>query len=163
MEPGTLDIRITQGDTWNYEYIVVLDPEDNLIDLSEKELKMQIRENYGSKVLLELSTTNNKIIVTNGVYEGEWEEKEYTKDQVVKYNDIYYICILDTDDKQTPEDTEFWAIFKHILFNVSSTDTKNLVAGSFIYDLEINDNTVSPKIQTKLLKGKFVNSPEVTI
>lgn len=163
MEPGTLDIRITQGDTWNYEYLVVFDPEDNLIDLSEKELKMQVRDNYGSKVLLELSTTNSKIIVTNGIYVGDWEELNYTEGQVVKYNDIYYICIMDTDDKQTPEDTKFWGLFKHILFNVSSTDTKNLVAGSFIYDLEINDNTVSPKIQTKLLKGKFVNSPEVTI
>jgi len=46
---------------------------------------------------------------------------------------------------------------------VSSEETEELVPRNYIYNLELYDTSMTPRIETKLTKGTFEIKPEVTI
>lgn len=172
---SNLNITIEQGQTWNYDFLILLDPCDKVVDLSGREIRMDIKKTYGGEVVKELSTTTGEIILTNGVWKGEWSsETDYVVGDIIKYyvttaeEYIYLICILDNTDEEPQIGCEvtpsiYWTPYRQILFNLSSEETEEIAARSYIYNLEIIDNSVDPRIETKLSKGNFIVEPEVTI
>lgn len=54
--------HIEQGATWRFSFTWE-DSARNPIDVSYYSIKMQVRKNYGQTLIIELSTTNGRIVV----------------------------------------------------------------------------------------------------
>ena len=162
MNPGIYNITIYQGSTWNYDFIVVTDSNSDLVDFTNKSFRMQIREDYSTASIIDLTTANSKLIQTNGADKGTWViSTAYVTNDIVLYGTTYYIC--DTGNTgELPTNTSYWSVYKQLLFNLSSTDTEGLTANDYLYDLEVVDATVTPNIIDKILKGTFRINAEVT-
>ena len=175
MSSTIMNITIEQGQTWNYDFLILIDPCSKVVDLSGKEIKMEIRKTYDGELIKTMSTDTGEIILTSGNWIGIWDESvDYVIGDIIKYRTletedyIYFICIADNTNQEPPFGCEastsiYWETYRQVLFNLTSTDTADLVPRSYLYNLEILDNSVTPKIETKLLKGKFIIDPEVTL
>ena len=172
---SVLNITIEQGQTWDYDFLILLDPCGKVVDLFGKEIRMDIRKTYGGDLIQTLSTTTGEIIVTNGTWKGAWDDAtDYVVGDIVKHRALttdeytYFICILDNTDETPPlgcvvTPSVYWEAYRQILFNLGSDETELIPARTNSYNLEILDNSVTPRIETKLLKGSFIVEPEVTV
>lgn len=172
MRPGEFNFEIWQGSTWDYMGFNIFDPEGELIDISDKTIKMQLRK-YPSatEVIAEFSTDNGFIVVDSGNWKGDWSETtEYELDDVVEYEitqgevteKLCFKCIDPNQDEPPSLNSDYWSVFYNVKFNVSAEETALIPAGDFVYDLEIRDEDLDPYIETKAFAGKFIIKPEIT-
>jgi len=123
MEAAELNFEVEQGQTWNYEFLIVLDPCGNIVDLEHRTLAMQIRKTYGGDVIKELTTENSGIILSHGDWKGDWDETiPYVVGDIVKYGDFYYICTHDNTGEipyiECEAASNFWIVYRQILFSM---------------------------------------------
>ncbi len=168
-----LDVTLFQGSSWDGDFFIVLDPNQNVVDFTGKEFISQVKGCYSSpNKMLEMSTSNGRIILTNGEWQGEWDDTEsYVVDDIVSHEiikddityNIFFICKLSNAGEEPDlEDDTYWEVYRQIRFNLSAEETAELIPGNYFYDLEIEDFSATPGVVNKLTYGRFIVNPEVT-
>ena len=173
MNPAELNLEIYQGSTWDQEFFIVLDPDNNVMDLYGKKLRMKVKGCYSStSEQLNMTTENGRIILNSGDWKGTWDvATPYVIDDIVVHNitidgtsyDLYFICLEgNTGEKPEFNGTQYWTIYKQIQFNVNAEETAELIPGNYKHDLEIYDDDVSPIVVNKMFYGDFKINAEAT-
>ena len=134
---STYNFTIKQGETFQTE-ITYKDSTGSLVDLTNYEACMQIKPNFTSSAILQLSHSKDEAYPTAGDLTGS--------------------AFISVSGSQ-PFDTD--AVSGSIGLYIGYSASAQLTAGDYVYDLEITNTSTYERV--RLLQGKVKIDNEVTL
>lgn len=142
--PAELTITIYSGDTFKTK-VWLADETDKPIDLSGYSAELYVRAStVATTTDLELSTSSGELSIPsqNGNWQGTWSDgTNYSEDDVVLHNDIYWIATSDTSTEPKAGASDWdHAPLGRVDITISSSNSASLPLSDRRYDLELTDS-----------------------